>query len=164
MDFAKIQLSAEELLLVQNGQWILTKNIIIRKVYQLFGSLATAMKSKIDETHLPGEIIRTTAKISKGENYQELPWVMLDYPRLFTKENVFAIRTFFWWANYFSVTLHLKGEYKNMFAEAVNKNMTMLVENNFHISITGDEWIHDIDPANYTLLTEKIDAEHREHL
>ena len=37
MSPAKIQLSVEELQLVQNAQWLLTKNIIIEKVYTLFG-------------------------------------------------------------------------------------------------------------------------------
>ena len=45
MNGAKIQLSPDELLLVQNGQWILTKNTIIQKVYHLFGSLAEEMKN-----------------------------------------------------------------------------------------------------------------------
>ena len=51
-----------------------------------------------------------SAKISKGEN-MGLPWVMLDYPRLFGQEDVLAIRTMFWWGHCFSVTLHLKGRY-----------------------------------------------------
>ena len=50
-------------------------------------------------------------KISKGEKYKGLPWVMLDYPRIFGKEDIMAIGTRFWWGHYFSVTLHLKGGY-----------------------------------------------------
>ena len=159
MNEAKIQLSTDELLLVQNGQWILTKNAIIQKVYNLFGSLAEEMKSRIEKNNLPVEVIQTTAKISKGENYKGLPYVMLDCPRLFTKENVFAVRTFFWWANYFSMTLHLKGGYKKKFTASIQKNIFLLKENNFYLSITEDEWHHDIDDRNYILLNNFNDNE-----
>ncbi|HSZ87453.1 MAG TPA: hypothetical protein VK787_15575 [Puia sp.] len=154
MNAAKIQLSPDELLLVQNGQWILTKNAIIQKVYHLFGSLAEEMKNITAKNNLPAEVLQTTPKISKGENYKGLPYVMLDHPRLFTKENVFAVRTFFWWANYFSITLHLKGAYKEKFSEAIQKNIFLLNENNFYLSITEDEWHHDIDERNYILLND----------
>lgn len=151
MNSAKIHLSADELLLVQNGQWILTKNTVIQKAYNLFGLLSENLKSSITN-RLPAEVAEISPKISKGENYNGLPYVMFDYPRFFTKENVFAVRTFFWWANYFSVTLHLKGEYKKMFAETIFKNISLLTENNFYISITEDEWQHDMDEKNYILL------------
>ncbi|HEY4876854.1 MAG TPA: hypothetical protein VIH86_14845 [Puia sp.] len=157
MNAAKIQLSPDELLLVQNGQWILTKNTIIQKVYHLFGSLAEEMKNATAKNNLPAEVLQTTPKISKGENYKGLPYVMLDYPRLFTKENVFAVRTFFWWANYFSITLHLKGMYKEKFIESIQKNIFLLTENNFYLSITEDEWHHDIDEENYILLNDLKD-------
>ena len=54
-------------------------------------------------------IVQSTPKIAKGENYLQLPYVLLDYPRCFDKENIFAIRTMFWWGNFFSITLHLSG-------------------------------------------------------
>ncbi|HEX4375089.1 MAG TPA: hypothetical protein VHZ50_17415 [Puia sp.] len=157
MNAAKIQLSPDELLLVQNGQWILTKNAIIKKVYHLFGSLAEVMKIASAKNNLLAEVLQTTPKISKGENYKGLPYVMLDYPRSFTKENVFAVRTFFWWSNYFSITLHLKGGYKEKFIESIQKNIFLLNENNFYLSITEDEWHHDIDEQNYILLNDLKD-------
>ncbi len=34
---------------------------------------------------------------------------MLDYPRAFGRDSIFACRTFFWWGRFFSLTLHLAG-------------------------------------------------------
>ncbi|SRR5579871_646052 len=157
MNKAKIQLSADELLLVQNGEWILTKNIIIEKVYSLFGSLAEEMKNITRQFSLPQQISQTTPKIYKGENYKGLPYVMLDYPRFFTKENIFAIRVLFWWANYFSITLHVKGEFKNLFNDALKSNIRYLGNNLFYLNITEDEWHHNIDTHNYIFLNEASD-------
>jgi hypothetical protein len=148
MNAAKIQLSEEELQLVQNADWVLTKNKIIQKVYILFGNLSEEMKNKLQHINLPAEILQTTPKISKGESYKELPYVMLDYPRLFSKENVFAVRTFFWWGNYFSITFHLKGIYKELFITEIKKNIPLLTENNFYICINENEWQHEVDDIN----------------
>jgi hypothetical protein len=164
MNSAKIQLSTDELLLLQNSEWILTKNTIIQKVYGLFGSLAEEMRAKITDGQLPEAITVLSPKISKGENYEGLPYVMLDYPRFFTRENVFAIRTFFWWANYFSVSLHLKGDYKMIFIESLQKNISLLRENDFYICVSEDEWQHNITREDYVLLSELKNETVQEHL
>jgi hypothetical protein len=152
MNEAKIQFSPEELILAANADLILTKNRIISKIRDLFGSLAKEMETTLSQVSLPKEIKQTTAKISKGENYRGLPYVVLDYPRLFTKENVFAIRVLFWWANYFSITLHLKGIYKDFFLEKIKKGVPVFLENNFYVNVSADEWQHALHEDDYVLL------------
>lgn len=158
MSTAKIQLSAEELQLVQNAQWLLTKNIIIEKVYTLFGELATENRQWVQEqpAFLPGEILLLSPKISRGEKYKGLPYVMLDYPRCFGKENVFAIRTFFWWGNFFSITLHLKGKYQRLLLPSLQKHWPLLSANHFQLSITGDEWEHDLNGGNFSPIQDSV--------
>jgi hypothetical protein len=152
MNEAKIQLSAEELILVENAEWILTKNTIIRTVYDLFGAITEGMKIELKSNPLPPDLMETTAKISRGENFKGLPYVVLDYPRLFNKENVFAIRTLFWWAKYFSITLHLKGVYKDLFIDPLKKNESLLSVNNFYLCSSKDEWSHELGGENYVSL------------
>jgi hypothetical protein len=149
MNEAKIQISTEELELVGNADWILTKNRILGKVNLLFGVLAEKMETELKNADLPGDFSRKGPKISKGENYHGLPYTILDYPRMFSKEEVFAIRTFFWWANYFSVTLHLKGGYKAFFANSIRKNIDLLSGHHFYIARSNDEWVHQLDEENY---------------
>jgi len=158
MNEAKIQFSAEELLLAENAEWILTKNRIIAKICDLFAGLAKEMEAGLLQVSLQEEIKRSTAKISKGENYKGLPYVVLDYPRLFTKENVFAIRILFWWANYFSITLHLKGVYKDFFLKKIKKNINFFSDNNFYINTSADEWQHALHANDYILVKE-VNAE-----
>ena len=150
MNAAKIHLSAEELALVQNGAILLTKNNIIQKVYTLFGGLSDSLRSHYEhnKTRFP-EILNTYPKIAKGENYLQLPYVLLDYPRCFDKENIFTIRTMFWWGNFFSITLHLSGKYKRTFETAIQKNIQSLAEHDFYICINEDEWQHHFKTDNY---------------
>src|SRR5215467_1521280 len=116
-DETKIQLSTFEMNLLNNSEWILTKNLIVRKAQRLLEEVQENIWQHVKNKSidLPHEVISISPKISKGENYNGLPWLMLDYPRYFEKEKVFAIRTMFWWGHFFSTTLHLSGEYKDKY-------------------------------------------------
>jgi hypothetical protein len=156
MNATKIQLSAEELSLVQNAGWLLTKNTIIEKVYSLFGDIAHRVRDDLNakHAHLLPEVLTASPKISKGENYGGLPWVMLDYPRLFNRRHTFAIRTLFWWGNFFSVTLHLKGDYKERLQQKLLANLPLLAARQFYICISGNEWRHEFEEDNYQPLSQ----------
>jgi hypothetical protein len=150
MSGTKIQLSQDELLLVQNAEVLLTKNRIIGKVYDMFGLLLGEVQKLFDSNRsLPPEIFIASPKISKGENYQGLPYVMLDYPRRFGKPDTFAIRTMFWWGNFFSTTVHLKGEYKKQLVPRLKNYLPVLAKHEFFLCIHPDEWRHDFEPDNY---------------
>jgi len=155
MNSSKIHLSPEELQLVQNAGLLLTKNVIIEKVYALFGELASELQqsSIYSTSNLPSEILNMGPKISRGEKYKGLPYVMLDYPRSFGKEDIFAVRTFFWWGNFFSVTLHLKGKYQQLFIPSLQKQIAFLAANNFQLCVAGEEWEHDLSDGNYIPLS-----------
>jgi hypothetical protein len=141
---AKIQLSAAEMELVRNAEWLLTKNRIIDKVYTLFGDVAERVRGDLGPS----------PKISRGENYQGLPWVMLDYPRQFGKEDIFAVRVFFWWGHYFSVTLHLKGDHLTKHKQQLLDQLPLFEKNDFQICISHNEWRHEFEVDNYVPVKE----------
>ena len=68
---ANVKLSKNELSLVCDESFILTKNNIIHKVYQLFGALSETFKSELANLHnsIHQEIIQQSPKIYKGEQY-----------------------------------------------------------------------------------------------
>jgi hypothetical protein len=141
---AKVSLSPFELKLVSDSQWILTKNGIIQKVYQLFGNLSEVYKTDERLMLLPEAVKDIGPKISKGENYNGLPYVMLDYPRCFGKEDVFAIRSFFWWGKFFSITLQLKGVYKERYQQKIIIAIRKGLLNHCSINTGNEEWNHNI--------------------
>ncbi|MEO6721100.1 MAG: hypothetical protein ABIN67_12045 [Ferruginibacter sp.] len=153
---AKITLSEKELELVCNTDWILTKHVVIDKVYQLFGRLASSMQLFVEENkeNLPDAVLATNPKISRGENYRQLPYVMLDYPRLFTSEDSFAIRTLFWWGNFFSVNLQLSGHSKQDAVPALIAAFIQLQQQDYWLCINEDPWQHHFNEDNYLPVTE----------
>lgn len=151
MERAKITLSEQEHRLMMDPSVILTKNRVIEKIYELFGHCSSDCLSML---MLPPEVAAIHPKIAKGEAYRGLPYVMLDYPRYFTSNDVLAIRTFFWWGNYVSVTLHLKGRYLSIFGRSILERYAELVDQQWAVSIGEDEWDHDLNGGGYLFLAQ----------
>lgn len=159
---ANVKLSSAEIELMNNAMVILTKNKIIQSVYELFGNLSVQFQETIAANQfLPNEIKNQSPKISKGENYEGLPWVMLDYPRMFGKENIFAIRIFFWWGNFCSITLHTKGIYNNLIKPSLVNSLQINQHNNLQNQSFSNwflscneitEWRYDFRADNYAPL------------
>jgi hypothetical protein len=151
MDLTNLRLSPTEMDLVTDREWILTKNGIMSKVQLLLAQVSSEQQEHLKQmqAYFPSEIITSTPKISKGENYNGLPYMILDYPRVFDKENIFTIRSLFWWGNFFSITLQLSGTYKQLFTEKIIKSLNYWKENGFSYCINTDPWRHDFDPDNY---------------
>lgn len=150
----KIHLSAQEVEVVNNVEWILTKNSIMQKTKWLLENIQIVQQAFLEfyKKDLPAEIFSVSPKISKGENYQGLPWLILDCPRYFDKEKIFAIRSFFWWGNFFSITLHLSGKYKNVYEQKIFGSYKKLKEQDFFYCINEDEWEHHFESNNYISL------------
>ncbi|MBS1656160.1 MAG: hypothetical protein JSU05_15005, partial [Bacteroidetes bacterium] len=75
-------------------------------------------------------------------------------PRYFNKEEIFAIRTIFWWGNSFSITLHLSGKYKNQFGKSVLNKLELLSQHDFYYCINNNQWEHHFEKDNYILLSD----------
>ena len=147
MEGSKIHLSATEMALVQNADIILTKNNIIKKTVSLFEELQEGMQQERPCAD-PGVFSRPP-KISKGENYQGLPYVVLDFPRTAQGENLCFIRTMFWWGHFFSSTLQLSGTYREQHLGKVLSAYPLLAESQYYIGIHSDPWQHHFETTNY---------------
>lgn len=145
---SKLMLSDEEQQLVNDTGWILTKRIIMDKVCALLVEASEKMQLFIENEKdwLPAEAGLSTPKIARGENYLQLPYMLLDYPRCFGAENVFTVRTMFWWGNFFSVTLQLSGVYKTMFQQKIIHHPDL---QDYFICIHESQWHHHFEADNY---------------
>lgn len=147
---ANLKLSEEELALAANASVMLMKNAVIEKVNLLFGRLSVAQPAVLQPLHRELEAaLEVPAKISRGESYRALPYLVLDYPRYFRPHDVMAIRTMFWWGNFFSVTLHLKGNYREQFSDRILQRRQQIGEKGFHACIAPEEWEHHFGEDNY---------------
>jgi hypothetical protein len=149
VDETKIQFSDAEMQLMCDPAIILTKNKVITRLIEMFSALQNRQREHAGYYNGLENILQVNPKITRGENYLGLPFVILDYPRLFDGKNIFAIRTMFWWGNFFSVTLHLSGEEKSKALPAIENAYGLLASKHFFIGVCEDPWQHHFDETNY---------------
>ncbi len=140
-----------ELVIIEDSDFLLTKVKVIAKVRELLVETRSEIYDSIQNStfSFQHEINLKTGKISKGENYKNLPYLVLDYPSLFGSEDTFAFRTMFWWGNFFSATLHLQGNSLNKYRRFVVKRINRLVEQEVFISIGDEPWEYHYEKNNY---------------
>lgn len=155
---ANLRLSQEERLLLLDTRFILTKNAVLQKVEILFGELSETFRSVVHQVGIEETApFILTPKIARGENYEGLPWVMMDYPRLFAKTDTCAIRCFFWWGHYCSITLQLSGTYQQKYFLAA-KNFVQVNQqqskSDLYLSRGTDAWQHNVAEPDYISIQE----------
>jgi hypothetical protein len=143
--------STQEIDIASDPITLLIKNRVMEKAVSLMGDMEKIILSLLDGTNLPSEINLNNGKISKGEQYKFLPYVLLDYPAIYTKKDVFAIRTMFYWGNFISISIHLKGIYLERYGRLVLE----IVKNDptIYFCVHHSEWEYDYTERNYQLLS-----------
>lgn len=151
MSGPKVQFSPSELRLLMNTDFILTKNKLLHSIKNMFEYLQSEMQNTVEikRAYYGHEVFSIGGKVSRGENYMGLPYLVLDYPRQFDSISVFAIRTFFWWGNFFSSTLQLAGQYKEDYLPAITHNYAALARRDYYIGVGEDPWVHHFEEDNY---------------
>ncbi len=153
MKSAKINVSEDELKLMLNKEWLYQKRMIIEKVYEFFSLLHDDYhKVASPKENMLGYLpVNRMGKISRGENLLGLPYLVMDYPALFSKEKIIAIRTLFWWGNFFSISLHLSG--LEISPKRVLPWLQYFNDHGFSINASGKEWNHDFDRDGFEPFT-----------
>src|SRR5665213_395457 len=107
------ELSPEELKVISDTRFFKLKNEITHKIEEGLAVLGENISEilNVHKSQFPEDVFRIAPKISRGEQYKDLPWLILDYPRVFSGNDAYAFRSMFWWGNYFSFTIHLAGKY-----------------------------------------------------
>ena len=151
-----MNITEKELNILQGTDFLLAKSAVLKKIYNMLEETRTELKKIVRNTGLsfPEGTDTLTGKISRGENYKNLPYMVLDYPTLFTNDNTFAFRTMFWWGNFFSLTLHLEGEALKYYRNNLADNIERLVNQNIYIGIGKTPWEYHYEKHNYVPIKE----------
>ncbi len=145
------EFTEKELLFIADSKFLKTKRIITKKVERLLVEtqqhLHTFVKNKPLE--LAEHLLVQSGKISRGENYLELPYQVLDYPRFFSKESVFTFRSMFWWGNFFSCTLHIQGAILNKLRNNLATRLPGSELHDTYFCVNSSPWHYQYQNSNY---------------
>lgn len=147
------QLSPEQLSLLKNTDFIHQKTAALQQINYIFQNFQQMLAPIVldQQTHALKDILFASPKISKGENYLGLPYLVLDYPAHFATPSIFTFRTFFWWGNFFSFTLHLQGPILDKYRAALLKNASQMRLSEYYLCINDTPWNYTTLSSNYVL-------------
>jgi len=149
--------SQEEASFFLNPEPMILRQEIIKKLDGLLADVQTKLKSTLKEHNFvfPEDTDIERGKISRGENYQGLPWMMLDFPRLFSRDDTLVCRTFCWWGNTFAAHLLISGgilpaALENLVRQERKKSA-------LSISVCANPWKHHYEKQYYLKLRDFSD-------
>lgn len=153
----KISLNHDHLTLLSDTSFFIQKRQVTERIIEMFGQLESEFALVIEKyaAALPEPVLRRRGKISRGENYRGLPYVILDYPAYFGKEGVFAFRSLLWWGHPLSFTFHLSGCYYDQYIDTFFAALPSF-EKDFKICINHDQWEHHQEVTNFIPIHEFI--------
>ncbi|AMS26941.1 hypothetical protein AEM51_07850 [Bacteroidetes bacterium UKL13-3] len=126
-----IKLTKHELDFASDTIYPETKHSVIQKTQQLFVDCG----QKLSQNPLYQEYTQHNEfKITRGEQYQKLPYMVLDYPQIKGGNVDLVMRTMFWWGHYFSCNLiikttHLTTKQNTIAIQQLSKTRVLVGEN-----------------------------------
>jgi len=159
-------LSKKELDVISDTDFLLAKAKIMEKLHDQFGHVREELKLivKSSSFSFPDEVDIQEGKIFKGEYYQDLPYLVLDYPKYFSKTSILTFRTMFWWGNFFSLTLHLKGNPLEKYRQNILGKTNELKGTGTYICKNDTPWEYHYEQDNYVNIDENINGSYEEIL
>ncbi len=156
-----IPLTAAELDVLGNAEYYIIKQSVTKKVQQQFHVLKSHLEKEIEgcKDTIPDEADCTTGRIFRGENYKGFPYIVLDYPRLFNKNDVYAFRTMCWFGHHFSHTIHLSGKPLESRREAIQQKIHLLQGKGFYYCVHTSPWEYYYDADNYRSLDDLLNED-----
>lgn len=155
-----MHLSDQELNLISDDEFLLAKVEVMSKINSLMEEARSSIQDCLGKTDFvfPSDVNLSSGKISKGEFYKHLPYFVLDYPAVFGKRDIFAVRTMFWWGHFFSTTIHLQGSYLDERRDCLVEKADILLGNDLYIGVGDTPWEYHYEADNY----QQLQAEHFE--
>ncbi len=98
--------------LINHREVFLHKPAIMKKAEARLTLLRDAMAVELlaDPPPCPAATDTTEGQIARGENNKGFPYLSLDIPQMFSKNEMHTLRTLFWWGHYLGFFLILKGD------------------------------------------------------
>lgn len=150
--------SKKELKYLKDVDFLRTKRQLSEDLVALLGNTQSTLRALVEQSDFifPKSCDLVAGKISKGENYHELPYWVLDYPKYFTRESSFSLRTMLWWGNEWSITLHLQGKALADFHAELWQNLRKVNSSSdlkLYLCVGENPWEYHFGSDNYQLLS-----------
>lgn len=118
------------------------KETVIQKVKATFLKVKEAITHDLSPAGYlaPEGTDFTQGQLAHGDRFHGLPWVYLDFPKHFSKEAIFAFRSFFWWGEGFIFAFILGGPHLDQYKANLVHGYDRLADLGLRLSLAEDPW------------------------
>ncbi len=147
--------SEEESIWLNDADWFPRKREMMDRLAGGLESLRIAMASDpwIAAIAWPAGTDCSIGKLSRGENYQGQPWMLLDFPRKMSKEGISGFRTLFLWGHGITCILHLGGNGLDPFRSVLaQKGSLWMASTRLSVKVdpgTGNPWEYRLEQPDW---------------
>ena len=149
--------SEKELRLVNHVEVFQEKPAILKKVEHRLIALQQSLEEEI--VPLSGKLPDGTDikknQIARGENHNGFPFLSLDYPKNFSKTEMFTLRTLFWWGHYLGFSLILKGKDLDNYLDRLIENRNAIPFKDIYVSLAPNPFEWEINKENFSRVGER---------
>jgi hypothetical protein len=150
MSRAEISFTPAELHLLNDAHIWQLKASLNDKLYKMFSEVESEAKDLYSDAFQKNiDTPAWSAKISRGENYLGHPYVILDAPNTFSKNEIFAVRNWVWFGHYAASFLVVSGRPLAAFIEKLKKIQHPI--EGLYICIYDNPWQHHFESDNMIL-------------
>lgn len=142
-------LSEQELRYLADRDFLTAKHRIQHTLRRQLEQALLLIQQHQQRLGLPDALWQVPPKISRGENYEQLPYLVLDYPRVFQQEDVFAYRSMIWWGHEISCSLQLGGAYWQHYRHALLSGLAQEDAGDWCLCVHTSPWEYHFRSDNY---------------
>jgi len=142
-------LSPDELSLFSNPDIWIQKERIFTKVETLLLKVRDELLShQAQSTPFPSPYVDASPRLTRGDNYQQMPYRVLDYPRFFDKADMLVFRTVILWGYPIGMHFILSGKARTRFRASIEKELAR-PQTPFYVSLHETPWYWEFPHADW---------------
>jgi len=161
-----ILFSNEELNFLMDETLFPLKRTVSDKIIDIFDDVESRIRKEILSAKIdfPDNFLLKNGKISRGENYNNQPYIVLDFPRSFDRNNIFTYRTIFWWGNYFSNSIIFSGSIYKTYENKILNGIDTIRNKGWLISFYSTPWKLEVGINGLSHIQEYSNQQIKDHL
>lgn len=131
-----------EIALLADDTFFPHKAVITQKLRNLLEQLREAFHTPLQDAHLlaPAGFSLESYQFVKGEHLEHFPYQYLDFPRFYTQEEKFAIRSLIWWGHHVVFSLIVEGGHIRQYKENVINRFGQIADRGIHLYLGSSLW------------------------
>ena len=142
MQKSTFKLTKHELDFISDPIYMLMKQKLIRNFYDAMHG----MGSWLMQAYYPNS--KQTFKVTRGENYLDMPYVVLDTPQLSAQHMEHHLRMMLWWGHYVSLQYFVRVD------EHTLSKMTLLKNLPYQVLTTDNLFNNNLEDADFTAIAQ----------